>query len=294
MRQLLREPLVHFVVAGGVLFAAYVFVQGPLLPSADGSAIVVDRRALLSFMQYRANAFEAGTFAAALDAMSSGEVQELVEAYVDEEILYREARALGLDESDYVIRQRMIQKIDFLLGDAADAASEIDEHALAAYFAAHREEYAIEPSVTFTHVFFDRTRRGTQTRTDAVKALAELDAAGAGFNDAGDYGDRFPFLKNYVERTLDHVSSHFGAEFAADLASLPSSPGRWQGPLRSVYGEHVVLLTEKTERRYPELAEIRSEIEREYLELQATAQRAALLDRLRERYRVDVRLDDSR
>ena len=291
MRQLLREPIVHFLVAGGVLFALYAFVRGPLLPRADDMSIIVDRRALLTFMQYRANAFEPDTFAAALDAMSAEEVEALVKAYVDDEILYREALALRLDESDYVIRQRMIQKVDFLLGDAADAVTEVDEGELTAYFAAHKAEYAIEPSITFTHVFFDSERRGAATHADAVVALRELNAAGAGFNDAGDRGDRFPFLKNYVERTLDHVASHFGTEFAARIASLTPSPDRWQGPLRSAYGEHLVLVTSRTEPRYPELAEVRAEVERDYLEQRAAAERAALLERLRERYRVDVHLE---
>jgi hypothetical protein len=183
----------------------------------------------------------------------------------------------------------MIQKLDFLLGDAADADTEIDAAELGTYFTAHRDDYAIEPAVTFTHVFFDSARRGeAAARATAESARDELTATGVGFNNAPDEGDRFPFLKNYVERTLDHVASHFGAEFAAEIAELAPSAERWQGPVRSAYGEHVVLLTERTEQRYPELTEIRAEVERDYLETRATAQRATLLARLRERYRVEV------
>src|SRR5690606_37816055 len=170
VRRLLREPLVHFLVAGAVLFAAYALVRGPGAAPADERTIVVDRRTLLTFMQYRSNAFEPSTFEASLDAMSDDERRRLIEAYVDEEILYREAKALGLSESDYVIRQRLIQKLGFLLGDIADASLAIGAAELQAYFDTHREAYAIEPAVTFTHVFFDADRRGAEGALAAARA----------------------------------------------------------------------------------------------------------------------------
>lgn len=279
----------HFIAAGGVLFAAYVLVRGPTALPPDATTIVVDRGALLTFMQYRANAFEPDTFEAALEALSTNEVQQLVDAYVTEEILYREARALGLDDSDYIIRQRMIQKLDFLLGDAIDATMEVDTAELEKYFARRRDDYVIESAVTFTHVFYDSARRGAAAAHAAAEsARDELTRTGAGFNDVAGQGDRFPFLKNYVERTLDHVASHFGTEFATELAKVAPSAEHWQGPIRSAYGEHVVLLTERTERRDPELSEIRTELERDYLAEQATTERATLLARLRKRYRVEV------
>ena len=289
VRRLSREPLVHFLVAGAVLFAAYALVRGPGAAPADERTIVVDRRTLLTFMQYRSNAFEPSTFEAALDAMSDDERRRLIEAYVDEEILYREAKALGLSESDYVIRQRLIQKIGFLLGDIADASLAIDAAELQAYFDTHREAYAIEPAVTFTHVFFDADRRGAEgALAAATAAIRDLNAAGAGFNDAAGEGDRFPFLRNYVERTAEYVASHFGADFAAELARLSPAASTWQGPLESAYGQHAVLLTQRTERSYPALDDVRDTVERDYLDERSALERAAMIEALRERYRVEV------
>jgi parvulin-like peptidyl-prolyl isomerase len=289
LRRLLREPLVHFVLAGAVLFAAFALVRGPRPSAADDSTIVVDRRALLTYMQYRANAFDAATFEAALDAMSEQDLAQLIDDYVEEEALYREAKTLGLDGSDYVIRQRMIQKIKFLLGDAAAPDAKVEASALNEYFAAHKREYAIEPSVTFTHVFFDAERRGgdEHARADAERAVHELNAAHAQFNDAPGHGDRFPFLKNYVDRTFDYVASQFGQEFAAELATL--KPGEvWQGPLRSAYGEHAVLLTRRTELRLPALDEIRDRVEGDYLRERADAELKKLTETVRDRYRVEI------
>lgn len=286
LRRLLREPLVHFLVAGGVLFAVYALVRAPS-PAGDGT-IVVDRRALLAFMQMKANAFDDTAFGAALDALSEKDLAELVDQYVAEEALYREAKSLGLDRGDPVIRQRVLQTAKVWLGDAAASSATVDPAAVAAYFSAHEQEYADAPAVTFTHVFFDATRRGAdRAREDAERALRELNAAHAAFNDAPGRGDAFPFARNYVDRTFDYVASQFGSEFAAALAEL--APGnRWQGPVRSAYGEHAVLLTRRTELRYPELDEVRERVEADYRRERETAALETVTRAIRERYRVEV------
>jgi parvulin-like peptidyl-prolyl isomerase len=271
-----------------VLFSAFSLLS-PAEPEPDDATIVVDRRALLVFMQYRANAFEPEAFETLLDAMTDTELAALVDDYVKEETLYREAQALGLDESDYIIRQRMIQKMGFLMGDLAVAGEAIDEAALSDYFAANREAYAIEPSVTFTHVFFDADRRGAEGAGQAAReALAELAEADAGFNDAPGRGDRFPFLRNYVERTFEYVASHFGADFAAELSALEASED-WQGPIRSAYGWHDVLITQRTPRSLPALADVREQVEADFRRDAADEALERLTEGLRERYRVEIR-----
>jgi hypothetical protein len=284
--RLVREPLVHFVIAGAVLFSVFQALGGE--PEADDATIVIDRRALLAHMQYRANAFEPEAFGALLDAMTPDERQALIDDYVREEALYREAEALGLRENDYIIRQRMVQKMSFLMGDLAVAGEAIDEAALEDYFARNREAYAAEPSATFTHVFFDADRRGADGAEAAARAaLATLRAEHAGFNDASG-GDRFPFLRNYVERTFSYVASHFGPEFAQALAELPEDAEGWQGPFRSAYGWHVVLMTARTSRSLPALADVRASVEADFRRDEADAALDRLTEGLLERYRVEV------
>jgi hypothetical protein len=284
----LREPLLHFVLAGVILFGAYALIRGDEASPDDAMTINVGRRELLTFLQYRANAFEPASFGAALDAMTESELQEVIDAYVDEEVMYREARGLGLEESDNIIRQRMVQKINFLLADVAATAEAPDRSELEAYFEANREAYAIQPWATFTHVFFDVTRYGPDGALAAAEAaMQELNSAHAGFNDATDVGDRFPFLRNYVERTFEYVASHFGYEFAASLEAMePSS--EWQGPISSVYGEHIVLLTRSEKRAYPKLDDVRADVERDLAAEQASVAQTQMLDRIRSRYRIEV------
>ncbi len=288
LSRIAREPLVHFLAAGAALFTLFQAVGGEQ-PAADDSTIVVDRRALLMHMQYRANAFEPEAFGALLDAMTPQELQALIDDYVREEALYREASFLGLGESDYIIRQRMIQKMSFLMGDLAVAGDATEEAALEDYFARNREVYAVEPSITFTHVFFDADRRGAEGAEAAARAaLAELSAQEAGFNDAAGRGDSFPFLKNYVERTYPYAASHFGDAFAQGLAALPEDARGWQGPIRSAYGWHVVFVAARTRPSLPALSDVRDQVAADYRRETADAALETLTADLLERYRVEA------
>jgi hypothetical protein len=292
MNRWLREPLLHFLIAGVILFTAFDVFRGDD-PIADSDTIIVDRRALLTFLQYRANAFDPETFGAALDGMTDRELEEVIDSYIKEEILYREALELGLETSDNIIRQRMVQKMSFLLTDIAAADSSTDPEALETWFEANLETYAIQPWATFTHVFFDAEKRGPERALAAAQEAArDLNASGAGFNDAPGFGDRFPFLRNYVERTLEYVAGHFGYEFVAAIEALDPTDSEWQGPFESVYGQHVILLTHWADRSYPELDEVRSAVERDL----ATELSKLALDEItrsvRERY--TVRIDEIR
>jgi hypothetical protein len=289
MTRWLREPLLHFVVAGAVLFGAFALFRDDTQTSADSRTIVVDRRALLTFLQYRANAFEAETFDQVLDTMSDAEIQELVEAFIDEEILYRQALEYRLDTSDNIIRQRMVQKMSFVLTDVAAAGQSVDRAALEAYFRENIEAYAVAPWVTFAHVFFDAGRRGEDgAREAALAAARELDAEDVQFNDGATFGDRFPYDRFYVERTLEFVAGHFGYDFVAALARLEPSENAWQGPIRSAYGEHLVMLTRRVDRAYPELDEVMSDVERDYRNEQTSAALATMTRAIRDGYRIEV------
>ena len=289
LKQILREPLLHFFVAGGILFGIYQLAHPPRADDLSrDKTIVVDKATLLNFLQYRSKAFETEYFTKELDALPPEERESLTNQYIEEEMLYREARALGLEQGDYVIRQRLVQKMRYLIDDLTDGASAPSDAVLNDYLQKHRDIYTQEPSVTFTHVFVDASTRGDQAaREIANKLKGELEARGARFNDAPRYGDRFPFHENYVERTLDYVQSHFGEEFVAQLSKIATSESRWSGPLKSMYGYHLVLLTSRTEARLPELSEIRAQVEEDWLRDRTHAARSQGLSRLASEYTVE-------
>lgn len=288
LRRILREPLLHFLLAGAALYLLHALFGGGD-EDADARRIVVDRPALLRFMQYQARAFEPGTFEAELQALGPAERQRLVDDYIREEVLYREAQALGLAQGDYVMRQRLVQKMSFLLEQ--DPGAEPDEAVLQAYLEANAGLYRVEPSWTFTHVYLDPAEHGGDSGAEqaARQVLDRLNRARAGFNDAPRFGDRFAFLQNYVERTSDYVVSHFGEDFAAALEQLPVDAAAWQGPLQSLYGWHLVMLTARTSARLPELSEIRARVLDDFQREQAALLQEQALAELISRYDVELR-----
>lgn len=262
MNALLKQPLLHFLIAGLVIFLAYQFSGRPEEESLDnGRMIEVDRMALLNFMQYRAQAFRPDIFSEQLDAMSDPERARLVDDFVREEALHREALAMGMDQGDYIIRQRLVQKVEFLLENMANQALEPDEEVITAWYNDHRDDYRVDAVYTFTHIFFDAGERGPeQARQDATNLLGTPQLTAARFNDASTFGDRYPFLQNYVERTRDFVVNNFTPEFVDALDRITPSNESWYGPFESRYGWHLVMLRQRSEPYIPELDSIRDRV----------------------------------
>ncbi|MEM9176105.1 MAG: peptidylprolyl isomerase [Myxococcota bacterium] len=255
MAGLLRSPLVVFALAGLALFVVSRSLDGALEDGVtDEDVIVVEREALLDFVQLRSGEADAAALAARWDGLEAAARQVWVDRFVREEALVREARRLGLDREDDLIRRRLVQQMEFLV--AGDAEAPIDAASLAAAFTANVEDHRVPAIVTFAHVFVrdpDALTKGEASRAHArAESLrAALNADGLGFDEAGDRGDRFLYNRVYVDRTLDEVRAHFGPEMAARLASIsPDAPG-WQGPIASQHGWHVLRLRRFSPSRLP-------------------------------------------
>jgi len=265
-----RDPLTHFLTAGAVLFMALAWLSPE---EVDQRTIVVDREALLTFTQYRTKIFQPELAAKHLDGLSDDDRQTLVEQYIEEEALYREAIAMGLEGDDYVIRRRMVQKLEFITQGFVEQELRIEEEALAAFFEERRADYYVDPSITFTHVYlsYDKhTKAGGAQETFASTAqtlLKQLHDEQVSFSQSVGFGDRFPFHVNYVEKTPEFVASHFGESFSDELFGLPSDSGsllRWLGPFRSQYGLHLVKVSQRSEGHSPELEDVKAMVVQDF------------------------------
>ncbi len=282
MKKVLKDPLIYFLLFGFGLFVLFDLVASDEAVY-DSRVIKVDRDALLTFVQYRSRAFEPRAAAARLDAMPEDELDRLIADYVREEALYREAKALGMDQNDYIIKRRMIQSIEFITDGFVTAAVDVSDEDVAAYYDANREDYYISPFVTFTHVFFDGERHSRDDAFALAKAkLAVLNEQQVPFSDAPRHGDRFPYFVNYVERDPQFVTSHFGAPMAEQVFALDPFEATWHGPFESEYGMHLVLLTREAAGRFPKLEEIetavRDDAEREAIAKQKDQAIQAIVD----------------
>jgi peptidyl-prolyl cis-trans isomerase C len=269
LRRWLKEPLLHFVVLGAALFALHRWVVPPPL----GRQIILSEPVIHGLRQdyLRRNG--------ALP--TAGEEAALIQRYIDNEVLYREALALGLDRGDIIVRRRLVQKMEFLT-EGTDPIPQPTDAELQAYLDAHAEHYVVDDRVTLTHVFARTDRHGAAAAQLADRWHAQL-LAGA---DPTTLGDPFLRGRDFTAITERELAGIFGAAFAAQIMRLPV--GSWSAALLSSYGVHLVRVSAHTPGHHPALAEVRDAVSRDWHdERRADATRAALA-RLRQRY--DIRI----
>ena len=252
LRRLLREPLVHFLVLGALLFAASGFVGGGA--GVSDKKIVVTAADIGRLSQQFLRTWNRPP--------SAEELQTQIDEYVREEVLYRTALALGIDKDDLVIRRRLRQKMDFLM---EGAIPEPQDNQLLAYFHSHESRFLLEPTISFRQILVSDDR-GTAAEHDAQLLLMKLIAAKSADLEGGD-----PSLlpESLDAAPLSRVSDQFGADFARSLTGVKR--GQWAGPLRSAYGYHLVFVTAFTRAHLPRFTDVRPAVEREWLTEARTA-----------------------
>jgi peptidyl-prolyl cis-trans isomerase C len=227
----LREPLLHFLLAGAAIYLLYGALGEPL-QEEDGKTIVVSAGEvewMQTSWQKRWNR-----------PPTPAELDGLVQQYIRETVLYREALSMGLNQHDQVIRRRLAQKLEFLAKDLVALTPPTDEE-LVAYFDANVDRYQEPVVYTFTQVFFDPDQRGDATLEDAEAIKAVLIARGDAIEDAGALGDGFMLQNYYLEKDEAAIRKLFGSGFAQSLVELP--PAQWHGPVLSGYGTHLVYVS---------------------------------------------------
>ena len=188
-----------------------------------------------------------------------------------------------MNENDEIIRRRLIQKMEYIAQGFYDDIAPIDEAQLEQFFIANSDLYAIESFVTFTHIFVsEKTPMAQQV---AQQLFNELNTKQVTFSQAGQYGERFLYSRNYIERAPSFVASHFGEAFQQGVFAL-AVDSVWQGPLRSDYGWHVVLIKDKAAARTPELAEVAPIVLADMQREQRQQIKARAIEELIEKYTV--------
>ena len=291
IKQVVQEPLLHFLLLGFCLFLAYS-VLNPNSTDTRSDRIVVDRTTLLTYMQYRAKAFDAARAQQQLDAMPSEQRQQLIDDYIREETLYREAKALQLDKNDSVARQRLIQQMRYLMQSVITATIELTDDELQRYLKEHAERYAEPAKTTFTHVFISTaTRSLDEAQQLAQQQLKLLNQQKTLFHQALGFGDRFLYHRNYVQKDAEFIASHFGESLQAAVVGLPASENQWHGPYQSPYGYHLVLVAQQTPEYHPHFEEVKGRVAQDLLQERRQQQVDQAITQMIEAYEVDVSVD---
>lgn len=230
MKRFLHEPLVHFLLAGALLFGVFRLL-GPASADPASTRIVLTMDQVAQMLRLFQSQWGRPPTQAEFNAM--------IEAGVKEEVLYREALAMGLDKEDEIVRRRMAQKVEFLSEDVANA-HEPSGAELQAWYATHSARFDEPRRVSFRHLYFSPDRRGPRAQADAAGALARLAGRPEDAPLAATLADPFMFQDYYRDQTRESLRREFGPGFAAALDTLPE--GRWSGPVESGLGWHLVFV----------------------------------------------------
>ena len=252
LRRWLREPLVHFLLIGSLLFVIYGAQDHSNQPASKRVQLTPDDLRQLQM-----------TFAAQWERQpTSEELAGLIENRVREEVLYREALVMGLDKDDDIVKRRMAQKMQFLAEDVANA-HEPTTAELKAWFEKNGKQFALPDRITFRHLYFSPDQRGQRAHNDATKALAKIAGQPEDSRTAAALADRFMFQDYYADRSPEQLTKDFGSQFTQAVLKL--KPGSWQGPVESGYGWHLVFVDSITPGRIPAFEEVQPDVKSAWL-----------------------------
>jgi peptidyl-prolyl cis-trans isomerase C len=278
VRRWLREPLLHFLLVGLVLFAVY--------RALNPAAVEQESRSRIELTGDDLRQLEVGWIAQWRRTPTPEEMRRLVDSKVREEILYREALALGLDQGDTIVKRRMAQKMEFLAEDVSDLR-EPNREELKAWFEKNASRFTVASRASFRHLYFSSDRRGAQTREAAEGAIEKLAGQPADSPSVATLADPFMFQDHYGDRSPEQVANVFGAKFTRSLFQL--APGSWQGPIKSGFGWHLVWVDSMTPARLPVFEEVEPEVRSQWVADQRAEFKRQAFAAMKARYEVVLR-----
>ena len=277
LKRWLREPLLHFLLIGLLLFGFYAYINRGRSGSASPRQIVLSLDELATMEMYFESQWHRRP--------TPQEFQAMVEDKIKEEVLYREGLVMGLDKDDTIVKRRMAQKVQFLAEDVA-TAHEPSTAELKAWFEKNSSKFALPSRYSFRHMYFSPDKRGTNAHEDAAQALARIAGQPENSTLSRSVADRFMFQDYYSDRTPSAIAKEFGPQFAVALEKL--QPGSWQGPIESGFGWHLVFVDSVIPDRIPAFEEVESEVKTAWLGEQKAQAREKAYQSLRSKYTVLV------
>ena len=276
LHNLLREPLLHFLIIGAGLFFLFSQISDPEIENNHRITITqsdLDRLA-----------------ATCLKSMGrpplAQEIEQQLKHYIREQVLYREAKTMGLNQYDVIVRRRLAKKMEYLFNDLS-FIQEPTETELSSYLSEHTSKFTLPATITFSQIYLDPGKRKQDINKDAEQLLKQLKETTAAI-DTIEMGDRSLLPYQFTAERENEIAGMFGTAFAKQVFALPDSS--WQGPITSEYGVHLIHISSRTEARLPPLAEIRESVTREWNTTKQQEANEIFYQSLYQRY--EIILDD--
>ena len=274
--RLFTEPLIQFLVIGAAIYGVYALFAAPEENFRD-TLVHVDSN--------RINAFISEWESRWNRPPTEQELDGLIQSYIREDVLYRQAVAMGLNEDDPITRRRMAQKLEFLTGDLAMMVQP-DEGELEAYFAENQASYGQPDRITFSQIFFDPDSRENSTLDDAAEVLAQLQAAGVPDAQSMQMGDQFMLQSDFRLASETDVARQMGSGFAVSVMKL--EPDQWHGPVLSGYGVHLVYVFDFQESPPPVIKDVQADVLADWQLVQREKFNTDFLESLKQRYEIVI------
>jgi hypothetical protein len=273
---LAKEPLIQFLLIGVCIYGAYALYGSPEEDVSDRT-IVVDASRIENFISEWERRWNRPPTRQELDGVIS--------TFVREDILYRQAVAMGLGKDDPITRRRLAQKLEFLTNDIALFREPADGE-LEQYFQDNKPLYREPDLITFSHVFLDPDLRDETTLDDAAVLLTQLQAAGEPDAETLSAGDRFMLQSYYPEVSELEIRRQLGSGFSAAVMQL--KPGQWHGPVLSGYGVHLVYVYSLQEAPPPLFADVQQYVLENWQTEQQEKFNAEFFESLKSRYEIVI------
>ena len=276
LSRIFKEPLIQFLVIGTCIYGAYALF-GVAEDDFRDTTIRVDSNridAMISQWEKRWSRLP-----------TRKEIDGLIQAYIREDVLYRQAVAMGLDEDDPITRRRMAQKLEFLTSDISRMQPP-QEGELEQYFAEKQASYRGFDTISFMQVFIDRGKRGDTTYADAAEILVRLQAAGLPDAGAIHLGDSILLQNSFTLATELEVRRQLGSEFAEAVMGLEA--GQWHGPVASGYGVHLVYVYDLVKAPPAVFEDLQPRVLEDWHAQKQEQFNAEFLDSLKHRYEIVI------
>ena len=276
--RIFTEPLIQFLVLGSLIYGAYALFGTPEEDFRDTTVHVDAKRidAFISSWESRWNR-----------PPTRQEIDGIIQSYIREDVLYRQAVTMGLNEDDPVTRRRMAQKLEFLTSDLALLVPP-DDGELEAFFKENQQDYLEPDRVSIRQVFFNPDTRGNSVLKDAAEMLGRLQAAGEPGPLSLEAGDQSMLQGDFMMATEAEVARWLGSPFAESVIGLKA--GQWHGPVLSGYGTHLVFVFEHQVSAPPDFADVETKVLEDWQSERRETFNADFLDSLKKRY--DIVIDE--
>ena len=204
------------------------------------------------------------------------EVSRIINNLVEEEILYREALLLGLDEDDRIIKRRLAQKISFLKQESLPNKPSRKE--LNSFFKINFDKYYVEPVYSFTHLFFSLDNNSESRSQIAFNQLP---------NDILNIkSDPFFLGKNFADINVKEIENEFGNNFNTHFKE--SNLNKWSGPYQSSFGHHIIFINDYRAGFYPSLDVVIDKVELDLLAEKKERAIKSFIDEIKSEYTVII------